>query len=113
MRVGSNANFDLTTPTGQYCRINIWIYNHSGTTQMIDVTSQFAVDKNSRQFPGDTNADSAGNPNINSGLGLDTMNLNPGLSVSGYLYFDMPKGDTPAFFIFHDSAFSNGVKEQA
>ena len=80
---------------------------------MIDVTSQFAVDRNARQFPGDTNADSAGNPNINSGLGLDTMNLNPGLSVSGYLYFDMPKGDTPVYFIFHDSAFSNGVKERA
>ncbi len=80
---------------------------------MIDVTSQYAVDNRSRQFPGDTNADSAGNPNINGGLGLDTMNLNPGLSVTGYLYFDMPKGDTPSYFIFHDSAFSNGVKESA
>ena len=113
MSVGSSANFDLTQPTGQYCRITLWIYNHSTTAQMVDVTAQYAVDNNSRQFPGDSNADSAGNPNLNSGLGLDTMTLNPGLSVTGYVYFDMPKGDTPSSFIFHDSAFSNGVTEQA
>ena len=113
MSVGSNSNFDLTQPTGQFCRITIWIYNHSTTTQMVDVTAQYAVDKNARQYPGDINADTAGNANLNSGLGLDTMTLNPGLSVTGYLYFDMPKGDTPASFIFHDSSFSNGVTEQA
>ena len=111
--VGSSSNFDLTTPTGQFCRVTIFIYNHSTTTQMVDVTSQYAVDKNSRQYPGDSSADSSGNPNLNSGLGLDTMNLNPGLSVTGYLYFDMPKNDKPVYFIFHDSAYSNGVKEQA
>lgn len=113
MSVGSSSNFNLTTPTGQFCRITINIYNHSTTTQMVDVTSQYAVDSKGRQYPGDSSADSSGNPNLNSGLGLDTMTLNPGLSVSGYLYFDMPKGDTPHYFIFHDSAFSGGVKEQA
>ncbi len=113
MSVGSSSNFNLTTPTGQFCRITINIYNHSATTQMVDVTSQYAVDSKGRQYPGDSTADSSGNPNLNSGLGLDTMTLNPGLSVSGYLYFDMPKGDTPHYFIFHDSAFSGGVKEQA
>ena len=113
MSVGSNSNFNLTTPTGQYCRVTIFIYNHSTATQMVDVTSQFAVDNKGRQFPGSTSADSSGNPNLNSGLGLDIMNLNPGLSVTGYLYFDMPKGDVPHYFIFHDSAFSSGVQEQA
>jgi hypothetical protein len=114
MSVGSNSNFDLTTPTGQYCRATIFIYNHSTTSQTIDVTSQYAVDNKGRQYPGDTNADSPGNPNLTSGLGgLDLMTLNPGLSVTGYLYFDMPKNDMPVYFIFHDSAFSNGVKEQA
>ena len=113
MSVGSNSNFDLTQPTGQFCRITIWIYNHSTTSQMVDVTAQYAVDKSARQYPGDSNADTAGNANLNSGLGLDTMTLNPGLSVTGYLYFDMPKGDTTASFIFHDSSFSNGVTEQA
>ncbi len=113
MSVGSSSNFNLTTPTGQFCRITINIYNHSTTTQMVDVTSQYAVDSKGRQYPGDSTADSSGNPNLNSVLGLDTMSLNPGLSVSGYLYFDMPKGDTPHYFIFHDSSFSGGVKEQA
>ena len=113
MSVGSNSNFNLSTPTGQYCRVTIFIYNHSSTTQMVDVTSQYAVDNKGRQFPGSINADSSGNPNLNSGLGLDTMNLNPGLSITGYLYFDMPKGDTPHYFIFHDSAYSNGVQELA
>ena len=111
--VGSNSNADLTTATGQYCRVTIWIYDHSKAQQMVDVTAQYAVDNKGRQYPGSSSADSAGNPNLNSGLGLDTMNLNPGLSVTGYLYFDMPKNDTPVYFIFHDSSFSNGVKERA
>jgi hypothetical protein len=79
---------------------------------MVDVTAQYAVDKKGRQYPGSSNADSAGNPNLNSGLGLDITTLNPGLSVSGFLYFDMPRSDKPVAFVFHDSAFSNGVKER-
>jgi len=113
MSVGSNSNYDLTRPTGQYCRITLWIYNHSRSSEMIDVTSQYAADKKSRQYPGDINADTAGNPNLNGGLGLDLTTLNPGLSVTGFVYFDMPKRDVPTYFTFHDSAFSNGVKERA
>jgi len=107
------SSFGEVKPTGQYCRITVWIYNHSKTSEMIDVSSQYAADKKSRQYPGDVNADSAGNPNLNGDVGLDLTTLNPGLSVTGFIYFDMPRGDVPTYFVFHDSAFSNGVKEKA
>jgi hypothetical protein len=107
------SGFEAVHATGQYCRITVWIYNHSNTTQFVDVTAQYSVDSRHRQYPGDIDADTAGNPNTNNGLGLDLTSLNPGLSVTGFLYFDMPKGDKPSYFIFHDSSFSNGVKESA
>lgn len=110
-RVGQS--FEVVRATGQFCRVKIWIYNHSKSSQFIDVTSQFAVDKKGRKFPGSIEADTAGNPNVQGGFGMDLMTLNPGLSVTGYLYFDMPKGDVPTYFIFHDSAFSGGADERA
>ena len=110
-QVGSG--FFAATPTGQYCRITLWIYNHSKESDTLDITSFYAADKKHRQYPGDDNADSAGNPTLNNGIGLDFTTLNPGLSITGFVYFDMPKGDSPTYLIFHDSFLSNGVEEKA
>jgi hypothetical protein len=35
--------------------------------------------------------------------------INPGDSVHGKLYFDLPKGDTAVTAQLHDSTFSGGV----
>ena len=95
------------TATGQYCRITLWIYNHTNSGQMFDPNNQVAVDSRNRQYTGDTTAD------IYSGHSMSLTTINPGLSITGFVYFDMPHGDKPSYFIFHDSAYSGGVNENA
>ena len=95
------------TASGQYCAINIKVSNHSNSQGTFDVTSQIAFDRKGRQYPADSTAD------IYSAHSLFLKSVNPGIAVVGTLYFDMPKGDRPTYFMFHDSAFSGGVKVRA
>ena len=104
MRVGRAYG---AKPSGQYCAINISVYNHSNTSQFIDVSAQIAFDKKRRQYPADTSAD------IYSANSIDLKSVNPGITVHGTLYFDMPKRDKPSYFMFHDSSFSGGVRVNA
>jgi hypothetical protein len=95
------------TASGQYCAVNIRVSNHTNSQGTFDVTAQIAFDSRGRKYPGDSTAD------IYSGHTLFLKSVNPGISIAGTLYFDMPKGDRPAYFMFHDSAFSGGVKVKA
>jgi hypothetical protein len=70
--------------------------------------NQYLYDQKGRQFSADTTA------NIYSGDSGDVWmtEINPGNSVKGYLFFDVPKGTKLSYIELHDSAFSGGVTVQ-
>ena len=93
------------TAQGQFCRVHVVILNHSTTSADFFASNQYAYDAAGRKFTADETADTYGNPDS----GLSGTSINPGNSVNGFVFYDIPAGDTPTSFEFHDSAFSGGI----
>jgi hypothetical protein len=102
----AGGQFLKQTAQGEYTILHVKITNIGDQAQTIDDSAQYLYDAAGRQFSADSTADIYGNPN-SGGVWLDQVN--PGDSVTGKLYFDMPKGDKAVRAELHDSAFSGGV----
>lgn len=94
------------TAQGVYCRLGVTIKNIGKSPQMLNDTLQVLNSRSGGQYSPDENADIDLNPN--SMWSLKT--LNPGLSMSGYIYYDLPRGIRISSITVHDSAFSAGAK---
>ena len=100
---------DFTDSTGApYCLMNLSIKGVSTVSQSFDSSSQYVLDSTGKQYSVDSDATIAANATSNNCMEFPTVN--PGVTLTCTLAFDIPAGATPTTAVFHDSAASGGVK---
>ena len=97
-----------STAQGQYCSVHIKVLNKSSSSQYYFVSAQFAYDDQNNKYTADSSADIYGNPPY----GMNGTTINPGNSISGTLYFDVPLNVSITSVELHDSLYSGGVTIQ-
>ncbi len=102
-RVGSGG-FD-TEAQGQFCRVSMTISNIGDEPQSMFGDNQLAFDAKGRKFSADTEA-SIYDPKSE----VLFEEINPGNSIKGRVYFDVPKNAKLVKLELHDSMFSGGVE---
>lgn len=95
------------TAQGQFCRFGITVTNTGQEPQYMFGANQQAFDAAGREFAQDSKP----------GMYDDSSNvwmteINPGNSVTGNIYFDIPATATLSRLKLHDSKFSEGVTVQ-
>ncbi len=105
--VGSNP-YAQATAQGQFCDLSLTIKNTGTESQDLFDANQYLYSAAGNKYSADSSADIEAEPAGTSNTWLN--NINPGNSVTGDIYFDVPKGTTPATAELHDSALSGGVK---
>lgn len=90
---------------GEYCVLAVKVTNIGDEPQYLFADNQYLYDQKGRKFSADTTA------SIYSGQDGDVWmsEINPGNSIKGYIFFDVPKGTKLSHVELHDSAFSLGV----
>lgn len=101
-KVGSGSF--SSTAQGQYCAITLKVLNESDEPQTMFSSNQYLYDKKERKFEVDSSAE----------LWAETKDvsweeINPGNSVTGTIYFDVPVGIKLDYLEVHDSMFSFGT----
>jgi len=90
---------------GQYCRVALKVENIGNEAQMMFASNQYLFDTKGRKFSADATA------NIyDDSAKLLFEDINPGNSIKGFVYFDVPKGTKVSKLELHDSMFSGGVE---
>lgn len=94
------------TAQGQFCKVSLTVKNIGTVPVSFNSSDQFAFTSDNKKYSTDSKAAIYSESSSNTWY----SNINPGNSVSGDLYFDMPKDIQPTLLELHDSAFSGGVK---
>lgn len=105
--VGDVADGFGDTASGRYTVLHVTVTNIGSQAQTLDDSAQYVYDRKGRQFSASSPADIDGNSS--NGGGVFFNQINPGGTVHGKLYFDLPRGTTAIKAVLHDSAFSDGV----
>jgi hypothetical protein len=105
--VGDTADGLGETAQGRYTVLHIKVTNIGSESQTLDDSSQYVYDASGRKFDADSEADVDGNPGNSGGVWLN--DINPGNTVRGLIFFDLPRGDKAVKAELHDSMFSGGV----
>jgi hypothetical protein len=92
------------TALGKFCIVRLSIKNIGKVSNIVDVSGQLLLDSSGVKYDPQSSAGNTlpGNDNF------DSTNLNPGLSVSGAIVFDIPKTTTPVAIELHDGFLSGG-----
>ncbi len=90
---------------GQYCVVTMGVANIGDEPQTFFGSNQKAFDTLGREFSNDSSADL-----YDSDSQAWLKEINPGNSLTGKVYFDVPKDTKLDYIELHDSAFSGGVK---
>ena len=83
------------------------VSNVQNEAQEFSASDQYLYDDSGKQFSADTSGTSAANPSSSS---CNYQQLNPGVSISCVVAFDVPKTAVVTYAKLHDSSFSDGVK---
>lgn len=94
---------------GQFCRVSLTVKNIGNEAQTLDSSSQYAFNAQGQKYSSDDQAAIYATADNNS-TGAWYNDINPGNTVSGDIFFDVPTGVKPVKVELHDSAFSNGVE---
>ena len=89
---------------GQFCKVSMTVKNHSGEPNLLSDDDQYAFDAAGNKFSADVKAGI-----YDSGSQMFLEEVNPGNSVKGNVYFDVPKGTKLVKLELHDSMFSGGA----
>jgi hypothetical protein len=91
---------------GQFCRISMTIKNIGDEAQSMFADNQKLVDTEGKEYSYDSSA------TIYASSGSSTWydQINPGNTVMGDIFFDVPADVTPVTALLHDSMYSGGVK---
>ncbi len=98
----------VVTAGNPYCEMNLSIKGISTVAQTFDSSSQYLYSSSGTQYSSDSTATIAAN-NSSSQCMLDPT-VNPGVTITCTLVFDVPASVTPTYAMLHDSSGSNGVK---
>jgi hypothetical protein len=102
--VGDSSIGLEATAQGQFCKVNVKVANTGSESQSLFASNQYAYDTAGKKLSVSTDAEL-----YSQQTDVMFVDINPGNSVTGDLYFDIPAGDSITKFEFHDSAFSGGV----
>lgn len=100
--------FLKTKAQGQFCRVSLTIKNIGDEAQTLDSTSQYAFNSEGQKYSSDDEAAIYSQTDDTSGAWFD--DINPGNTVKGDIFFDVPKGTKIIKAELHDSAFSSGIE---
>ena len=89
---------------GQFCAVALTVANIGDEPQSMFADNQYAFDDKARKYSANSMASMA-----DESSQVLWEEINPGNSVKGTVYFDMPKGAKLAKLELHDSMFSGGV----
>lgn len=90
---------------GQFCRVSLTVRNIGDESQSMFVSNQYAFDARGRKFTADSTASM-----YDDASRLLFEDVNPGNSIRGRVYFDMPPGVSVKRLELHDSLLSGGVQ---
>jgi hypothetical protein len=103
----NDNEFENAHAQRQWCLLSLNVSNVQNEAQEFGSSDQYLYDDSGKQFSADTSGTSAANPSSSS---CNYEQLNPGVSISCVVAFDVPKGVAVAYAKLHDSSFSDGVK---
>ena len=103
-QVGTNE-FLIQKAQGQYCRASLTVENIGSEAQTMFASNQYLLDTKGRKFSADATANL-----YDDSAKLMFEEINPGNSIKGFVYFDVPKGTAVSKLELHDSAFSGGIE---
>ena len=93
-----------TIPAGaQECLVNMTVSNDKSQAQTFFDSSQYAYDAQNHQF----SADTSGSVYISGDQ--DGTQINPGVTISAVVPYQIPANDSITKLVLHDSDFSSGV----
>lgn len=102
--VEGSDGFGETIPAGaQECIFPMNVTDDKGTAQTFFASNQYAYDAAGQQFSADTDA------TIYITNSNDDTQVNPGITITAFVPFQIPVGDKITKLVLHDSAFSGGV----
>ena len=90
---------------GQFCRVDVTVSNIGNEPQTMFSDNQYAFDAKGHKFSASSEA-----AIWDDKAQLIFEEINPGNSLKGRIYFDVPKNAKPVELELHDSMFSDGVK---
>lgn len=93
------------TAQGQFCSVGVTVTNIGDEPQSMFADNQYAYDAKDRRFSASSEAAIYADDSK-----LLFEEINPGNTLSGRIYFDMPKDQSPVKLKLYDSAFSGGVE---
>jgi predicted double-glycine peptidase len=103
-----DSSYLVANAKGQFCLMALNIKNIGKQSQTFDDSSQYIYNSGNTQYTSDSEATST--LEGSSGQIGSYPSLNPGVSISGTVVFDVPAGVTIDHALLHDSSLSNGVK---
>ena len=102
-KVGDNPYLQKKAQ-GQFCAVTMSVTNIGDEPQSMFADNQYAFDAKGRKLSADSEASI-----YDDSSQVLWEEINPGNSVKGKVYFDIPRGAKIAKLELHDSAFSGGV----
>lgn len=102
------GNLHVLAYNSQFCSMNLTVKNIGSVAQSFDASSQYVYDNTGKQYS--DSSDATITANTTSSQFPVYESVNPGVTVSGIVVFDVPKGVTPVYAMLHDSGASNGIK---
>jgi hypothetical protein len=101
-------SYQTSQAQGQFCIMNLTVKNIGSVAQSFDASSQYVYDNTGKQYS--YSSDATITANTTSSQFSVYESVNPGVTVSGIVVFDIPKGVVPVTATLHDAGASNGVK---
>jgi len=101
-------SFEVSTAGAPYCEMNLSIKGIGSVSQTFDSDSQYIYSSTGTQYAVDDDATIDANSTSNECM-LDPT-VNPGVTITCTLAFDVPANVTPTYAMLHDSQLSNGVR---
>ena len=104
----NDNEFEHATAQGHWCLLTLNYSNIGAESQTFETSSQYVYDASGKQYSADTSGTTAANPS--SSQCVTYQQINPGVSSSCVVAFDIPKGVVATYAMLHDSSVSDGVK---
>lgn len=104
----NDNEFEDAHAQGQWCLLSLSYSNIGTEAQTFETSSQYVYDASGKQYSADLSGTIAANHSGNPCVSY--QQINPGVSSSCVVAFDIPQGVMATYAMLHDSSVSDGVK---
>jgi len=104
----NDNEFENATAQGQFCVLSVSIKNIGSVAQTFDYSAQFLYDANPNVYSASSDGTEAANPS--GSRCWSYASINPGVSQSCNVAFDVPASFQAVGAVLHDASVSDGVK---